>query len=171
MPNRDGTCLLLDPDYVLRVEGSSVSFDVSLAEEEGKGFPNILAFQDGRLDVTIVGKNPVYEASVVLTGVAIVRDGHDGSERELPIQDDVQLVLDVKDMEASDIPMEKDGHFDLRGTFLSLLHDAVPPNYSAVPLTRVETKDYVLMSEEEYERSKRKESPFDALDAFFDEEK
>ncbi len=168
MNRKEEDCLSLDPEYVLRLPDASLSFDVGLTAEERKAFVNLLDFADGQLDVSLVGKSPVFQAHVLLSGNALVRDSHDGKERALPIEDGVDLVLDTKDDEESDLPLERDGTFHLRGTFLSLLHDAIPANYSEVPLTRIETDDYVLMSEDEYERS-RKKTAFSALDGFFDE--
>ena len=138
MNRKEEDCLSLDPEYVLRLPDASLSFDVGLTAEERKAFVNLLDFADGQLDVSLVGKSPVFQAHVLLSGNALVRDSHDGKERALPIEDGVDLVLDTKDDEESDLPLERDGTFHLRGTFLSLLHDAIPANYSEVPLTRID---------------------------------
>ena len=170
MPKDDGR-LLLDPEYLSGTGDPHETYEPVLTEEERRYFPNLVSLEDCLLEADILGAAPVFEAHVLLTGHATLHDGHDGSLVGLDIDDGVDLVLDLRNPDDSDLVPEKDGGYDLRGTFLSLLHDAVPSNYSKVPLRRVETDDFVLMSEEEYEDSRKRTNGFAALKDYEIDEK
>ena len=47
---------------------------------------------------------------------------------------------------------------------MALLFNAIPMNYSEVELEKIQTADYVLMSEEEYEKERGKNNPFADLE-------
>lgn len=164
MNNRKDDRLLFDPVYLSGTKDSSENYSPELTEEELSYFPNLIALEEPVLEARVLGFSPIFEVHVVLTGRAKIQDSHDGKILDKEIEDEVDLTLDGNNEEESDLQKEREGVYDLRGTFLSLLHDALPANYSEVPLERVETEDYVLMSEAEYEKERKKDSPFSVLE-------
>lgn len=157
MPKRsEKDILLFSPEEALSLPDRTMEFFPSLTEEERRFFPNVQSLDSLLLTARILGQPPVYEAKLSLSGKAVLRDAHDGSSIPLDIDEEVDVVLDESEPENSDLLPEKDGRYDLRGTFLGLLHDALPASYSCVPLGYVETEDYVLMDEDEYEKRRRK---------------
>lgn len=145
--------------------------EFELLDEEKKTFPNLISLDELSLSAKITASSDYYTLALSVKGSARVRDAHNGVERTLPFDDGFDLVIAPHDEESSDILPDEDGQYDLRGSILALLYDAVPDSYSEVPLTEVKTDDFILMSEEEYaKRQEKKNNPFAALDGE-DEEK
>lgn len=132
----------------------------SLTEEEKRAFPNLISLEGVSLTLDITGTNHLFTVTILASGQAKVKDAHDGKERAIPVDDSVDVVVSPDDLENSDLVPDTDGNYDLRGAVLALLFDAIPDNYSEVPLKTVTTEDYTLMSEEEYNRRKAQRSPF-----------
>jgi hypothetical protein len=142
-----------------------IPLDFALSDSERQSFPNLLSIADLALYASLSGASNLYTVTVFAKGTVTLRDAHDGKERTVPIDDSVDAAILPNDEENSDLLPDPDGTYDLRSTILALLFDAIPKNYSEVPLRRIETDDYVLMSEEEREREKNAQSnPFSALD-------
>ena len=141
-----------------------IPVEFELLDEEKKTFPNLISLDELVLSAKITSASDYYTISLALKGSARVRDAHNGVERTLPFDDDFDLVIAPHDEESSDILPDEDGQYDLRGSILALLYDAIPDSYSEVPLTEVKTDDFVLMSEEEYAKKQaKKNNPFAAL--------
>lgn len=144
----------------------------SLSEEEKKNFPNLLDYRELSFEGKLTPAGSLYTLSLSLLGKVILKDSHDFEDKPFEVDDTVDLTIAPDDPENSDLVAEPDGSYDLKGCLLALLFDAIPKNFSTVPLKKIETPLYTLMSEEEYNASKGKNSAFDGLDesAFEDQE-
>lgn len=146
-------------------EGKEFAIPFALSDKEKAIFPLLVSADKLALKGKAVAANNTYALTISCQGTAIVKDAHDLTPLSLPIKDEIELVLSP-DKEVSDIERDKDGNYDLRGSILTLLRNAIPQNYSKTKLKKVVTKDYVLLSEEEYYREKHQggNSPFADLD-------
>ena len=112
--------------------------------------------------VRVIALSSIIELNLSVEGDCILEDAHTHEEITYPLSDSVDVVLGVD--EDADILPEEDSGYNLRGAFLALLFNAIPMNYSEVELEKIQTADYVLMSEEEYEKERGKNNPFADLE-------
>lgn len=149
---------------------SSFPIPFALTEEEKSNFPLLVSIDGLKREGKAVLAGNSYSLTLSCHGKVKVKDSHDLSVLTLPIKDDIELVLS-SDKEISDIERDKDGNYDLRGSVLTLLRNAIPQNYSKTKLKKIVTDDYVLISEEEYykEKQKGRNSPFADLDSLIEE--
>lgn len=146
-------------------EGHEYDLDFCLTEKEKSYFPNLLSLGDTAFVLEVVSLGAI--SSFVLSGEGdiLLQDAHDLAERCYHLSDSVEITIQPSDEENSDILPDADGLYDFRGAILALLFNTIPQNYSEVPLTKIEHENYVLMSEEEYEKEKKeKHNAFSALD-------
>ncbi len=148
------------------------SLSFSLSEEEKKLFPLLVSLEDFSLRGRVLSSKDTYALTLSCKGRAKRKDSHDFSLVTIPFSDEIELTLSP-DKEISDIERDKEGNYDLRGSILTLLRNAIPKNYSKTRLTKIVHKDYVLISEEEYEKEKHSSgnSPFADLDLLREEKK
>ena len=146
--------------------------DFSFTEEEMKYVPYFKDMGDAYIHVDVFNAHSIVTLTLTVLGNCHLIDAHDGSTIEFPLEDSVDVVINPENEEENDIDPDEDGIYDLRGSILALLFDAIPKNYSLVPLTKIEKDNYVVMSQDEYEMLHRKSSKnvFDALDEFEIEE-
>ena len=85
-----------------------------------------------------VSAGNTFALTIFCNGKVKRKDSHDLSLLTLPIQDEIELVLSP-DKEVSDIERDKDGNYDLRGSILTLLRNAIPQNYSKTKLKKIVT--------------------------------
>lgn len=147
---------------------SGFSFDIEgfqFTDEEHNYVPNFLSMHEALLHVE--GHNAGHMVSLTLSveGKCLLKDAHTHKEVEYPLDDSVDILFHSENEDENDILPDKDGIYDLRGSVLALLFDAIPKNYSEVPLQRYEEDNFVVMSQDEYEREHQKNaSPFRDLD-------
>ena len=158
----DENRIIFDPSQAKDDEYFDVDF--TLTENEKNYLMNLHSLEDCVFSVHVHEASSIYHLDISVEGNAVLVDAHNGELIDFPLEDSVEVVIDLNDPDSSDIEADEDSLFDLRGSFLALLYNIIPQNYSTVPLTRIETPDYVLMSEEEYEKQKGKSSAFSALD-------
>lgn len=165
MKKQDDTRILVDLDRFAHASFEELPVAFEMTAEERASFPNLLALDDFSISAKISAASDYYTVSLNIRGVALVKDAHDGATRTLNIDDGVDVVIAPHDEEASDLLPDGDGEYDLRPAILALLYDAIPDSYSEVPLTKVVTDDFVLMSEEEYQAIQaKKNNPFAHID-------
>ena len=142
----------------------SFSFVLNLNEREKAFFPNLISLGDLTFYVDGLNANGMMSLVLSCEGDISLSDAHDHTKIDYSVDDDVEVIIAPNDEESNDILPDEDGIYDLRGSCLALLFDAIPQNYSLVPLETVVTDDYVLMSEDEYNRRKASKNAFSALD-------
>ncbi len=147
-------------------------FDIPfvLSEKEKDLFPLLVSADSLALKGKAVAAGNTFALTISCKGKIKRKDSHDLSLLALPVQDEIELVLSP-DKEVSDIERDKDGNYDLRGSVLTLLRNAIPQNYSKTKLKKIVTPDYTLLSEEEYYKEKHSSgnSPFADLDKRIEE--
>lgn len=132
---------------------------------EHKYVPNFVDMGDCVIHVEVLNAISMMTLTLSLEGACHLRDEHDGSIIEYELEDSVDVIIAPESEEDNDIEPDEDGVYDLRGSILALLFDAIPKNYSEVPLKKIEKDNYVVMSQEEYLASKtHAPSAFDNLD-------
>jgi hypothetical protein len=148
-------------------EEEELDLDFDLTDDEKKAFQNVLDFKEIVLKGYLSGADNLYKLTLTCKGSILLRDGHDFKRKDLySLDDQVDLTIDHIDEENSDIHPEPDGSYDLRSSLIALLYDAIPKNYSEIPLKKIVTDDYTLLSEEENERQKNAgNNPFAVLDS------
>lgn len=157
--------IAFDPSLVK--DGEEYNIDFALTEKEKKYFPNLISMDSLVFTLAVEGTSAIMHLLISCSGTVVLSDAHDGKERTLEVMDTVDVTIDPSNDENSDILPDEDGLYDLRGSVLALLFNCIPQNYSEVELTRIDGNGYVLMSEEEYEKEKKKrKSAFSALDDF-----
>ncbi len=163
MKEKDERILLDLGQY--NVSEGDIPLDYSMNEREKKNFPDLVSMDDLELTAHISGASDLYTLTLSAEGTITVRDVHDGKHKKLDIEDSMEATIAPKDPDNSDLLPEPDGNYDLRSAILALLFDCIPTNYSSVPLKRVETADYVLISEDEYEEEKKnRTNPFSSIE-------
>lgn len=167
--NKEDNRILLDIRKFADSNFKDLPVDFTLTEAEKKAFPNLIEFTSLDISAKVTAANEYFTVSLFAKGEAKVKDAHGGEIRTLPIEDGVDVLIAPSDLEQSDILPDVDGVYDLRGSILAVLFDAIPDTYSETPFERVETEDYVLMSQEEYEKIRKQrekeDNPFASLDA------
>lgn len=153
-------------------KNKSKEFDIpfALSDKEKEIFPLLVSADSVVLKGKAVAAGNTFALTISCNGKVKRKDSHDLSLLTLPIQDEIELVLSP-DKEVSDIERDKDGNYDLRGSILTLLRNAIPQNYSKTKLKKIVTEDYTLLSEEEYYKEKHSgsNSPFADLDKRMEE--
>lgn len=102
---------------------------------------------EAELDVKISGASPIYELSIYLDGKFIFSDG-----KTEEFTDDCDCIINEEDPSASDINCDKNRLYDLKPVALALLYDAY--NSMMENSESIITDDYILVSEEEYQKRK-----------------
>lgn len=140
----------------------------AFTDEELKYLPYFKDMGDAYIHVSVFNAHSMVTLTLTVLGPVHLVDSHDGSIIEYDLDDSVDVVINPENDEENDIMPDEDGIYDLRGSILALLFDAIPKNYSLVPLTKVEKDNYVIMSQEEYEllHHKTAKNAFAALDEF-----
>lgn len=149
---------------------NSASFDFDIPDfqftkKESGYVPEFLSMHEAVLHVQGHNAGHMISLTISVEGKCLLRDAHSHKEVEYPLSDSVDVLLHSENEEENDILPDKDGIYDLRGSVLALMFDAIPKNYSEVPLERYEEDNFVVMSQDEYEREHAKSSsPFADLD-------
>ena len=145
------------------------SFEIegfSFTEDEKRYIPYFHDLFKTRIFADVLNAGHLVTLTLSIEGECHLRDSHDGSLIEYELDDTVDVLLGSEKEEENDLFPDEDGIYDLRGSILALFYDAIPKNYSKVPLARIEKDNYVVLSEEEYEKEHQKaSSPFDVLDS------
>lgn len=141
--------------------------DFSFSEDEKRYIPYFHDLFETRIFVDVLNAGNLITLTLTIDGKCHLVDSHDGSIVEYELDDNVDVLLGSEKEEENDLFPDEDGIYDLRGSILALFYDAIPKNYSNVPLTRIEKDNYVILSQEEYEKEHQKasSSPFDVLDS------
>lgn len=146
-------------------DNTEYDLDFQLTDKEKKYFPNLISLGDLKFYMSVISSGTLYSLVIHEEGEIKLSDCHDMTEKTYPLNDEVEVIINPSDEENSDVLADDDGLYDLRGSILALLFNTIPQNYSEVPLTKIKGENYVLMSEEEYEKEKKKNSnAFSALD-------
>lgn len=162
MENEDNRIAL---DLSTLKEGHEYDLPFSLTDKEKGYFPNLLSLGDTSFVLMVQSLGTISSFVLKGVGVLLLQDAHNLEERNYSFSDSVEITIQSSDEENSDILPDSDGLYDFRGAILALLFNAIPQNYSEVPLTKIEHENYVLMSEDEYEKEKKARSnAFSALD-------
>lgn len=146
-----------------KVTKEKIKVDINLEDVDiKKSFPFLLDVSHLSFSYKAKGNEDCYLVTLYLEGEIELVDSHDSElVHVLSLEDSLELTLMPHDEENSDLPLAKDGSYDLYPAFLSLLFDALPRNYSETDITREETEDYLLLSEKEAEKEKDKaHNPF-----------
>lgn len=149
-------------------EGSyDIPLPFALTEKEVKYFPNLVDLGDLAFEAKLVNARSVYSLTLTGNGTIHLKDAHDFKTKPFKVEEEVDLTLSPDDPENTDLETDDDGIYDLRGSLLALLFDAIPKNFSTVPLKRIDTPLFTLMSEDEYnaERQNKPSNAFSDLDA------
>jgi hypothetical protein len=143
-------------------------FDIDefqFTESEHKYLPNFVDMGDAYIHVEVLNAISMMTLTLTLEGACHLKDEHDGSIIEYELEDSVDVIIAPESEEDNDIEPDEDGVYDLRGSILALLFDAIPKNYSETPLESYQKDNYTVMSQEEYMASKsHAPSAFDDLD-------
>lgn len=137
--------------------------EFALTEKEKRVIPNLVSLGDGIIYLDITGTVDDIIVNISFDDDITLIDAHLLTEVKYHLEDDVDVYISKRE-EDSDILPDKDGIYDLRGSILALLYNGIPNNYSTTALDRIDTDSYILMSEEEYERTREKNNPFASLD-------
>ncbi|MDD6241231.1 MAG: hypothetical protein PUA93_06610 [Eubacteriales bacterium] len=148
--NRDESRIPFRPEEYKNQLGEEFTLPYSLTEKESRNFPNLVDFGDLVFSGILENSGNLSTLTLFLKGTIHLKDVHDFQVKPFSIDDEVDLTLSPDDPENSDLLPEEEGSYDLKGSFLALLFDAIPSNFSTVPLKRVETPLFTLMSEDEY---------------------
>lgn len=139
-----------------------VEYDIpfSLTEEEKKYFSNLISIESLSVSLIMHGASSLYNIELFVDGEVTLLDSHILKPVPYSFSDSVEVVISEKE-EESDIPLDENKEYDLRGSILALIFSCIPDNYSTVELTKIVTDDYTLYSEEEYLKEKqRRNNPF-----------
>ncbi|MFA6861354.1 MAG: hypothetical protein WCR56_03125 [Bacilli bacterium] len=148
-------------------EESELNLGFELTSDEKKSFHNVIDFKDLNIQGFLSGASDLYTVKLVCSGQVKVLDAHDPKRvDEIDLDDETEITIDPHDEENSDVQADKDGVYDLRSSIIALLFDAIPKNYSEIPLKKIVTEDYTLLSESEHDNEKnRLSNPFSDLDS------
>ena len=124
-------------DLLSLKEGNEYDLDFELTEKEMKYFPNLLSLNDSVFVLDVIALGALTTVSISVNGDITLLDAHDQKERDYHLDDSVELTISTEDEENSDLLPDEDGLYDLRGSILALLFNAIPQNYSEVPLKRI----------------------------------
>ena len=140
--------------------------DFKFNDDEMKYVPNFISMHEAIIYVHIINAMNVFTLTFSVEGNCLLSDAHNHEEIEYELDDSVDILIDRDNSENSDLLPDEDGIYDLRGCILALLFDAIPKNFSLVPLERYEKDNYIVMSQEEYEATHKKQgnNAFSALD-------
>lgn len=168
---KDDNRILLDLTNVNKDIGFVYELDFTLTEEELKSFPSVVSFEELVVEESLVSADYYYVVNLRVYGSVTLLDSHD-PKKTLPYEfdDDMDITVAIEDLDNSDILPDKDGEFDLRGSILALLFDAIPLSYSETELTKIVTEEYTLMSEAEKRKESHFATPFSHLDDIEDKE-
>lgn len=158
--------IVFDPTRMSYSE-EEYQLDFTLTEEEKKSFPNLVSMDDVKYFLKAEEASGYYSLNLRAVGDVILKDSHNGEERTIRLDDDADITLVPSKPEESDLEPDADGVYDLRGSILAILFNAIPKNYSTVILSKTFGENYVLMSEEEYykEKMEKKSNAFSDLDS------
>lgn len=155
--------IIIDPlKYANRVV-KDIDIEFNITDDEKSYFPNLVSLNDTKITLSIMGSDSIFTLDLKVLGNITLIDAHTQKEINYPLEDNVQLNIDIKGESDVDVI---NGKYDLRGAILALLYNSIPLNYSKTKLTRIQTDDYILMSEEEYEKERSKNNPFSELDNY-----
>lgn len=155
------TRILFSPDE-LKKDICNKHIDFCLTNDEMKNFPNLESLSDVEFTLSCKEVTNGYILTLKEHGAIKLIDGHTLDIVDYLLDDFVDI--QISENEDSDIQVEEDGCYDLRGCIIALLFNSIPQNYSKVPLKKIVKEEYTLMSEEEYEKEKqRKNNPFSKL--------
>ena len=144
---------------------SFVIDDFSFTSDELRYVPNFHSMNEAKIHISVLNAGSMMTLTLSVEGNCKLIDAHDGAIIDYELDDSVDVIIAPENEEECDIFPDDDGIYDLRGSILALMFDAIPKNYSLVPLKKVENDNYCIMSEEEYMKEHaRSSSPFDSLD-------
>ncbi len=150
----------------LKSTDTPVELEYSISDEELAEFlkTGILQIFEPHIFYTLKRSSQISVLSLEATCSYTIIDNHTLEPVSLDVTDKTDVTIDEVDDDNSDIQRGSDGRFDIRPTIFSLLYYMIPFDYSEVPLTRIETPDYTLMSETEYLKEKvDQNNPFASL--------
>lgn len=152
--------------FNLKNNGSFEIDDFHFTEKENAYVPNFVDMGEALIHVDVLNAVSVLTLTLSVSGPCVLKDSHTGENINYELDDSVDVLISKDKEEESDIEPDSDGIYDLRGSVLALLFDAIPKNYSEVPLTSYGKDNYVVMSEEEYRRTHKEKtnSAFSDLD-------
>lgn len=140
--------------------------DFQFTPDELKYVPSFHDFHEASIHVLVMNAGSMMTLTFSVEGTCHLVDAHDGNIVDYDLDDEVDVIIAPDNEEENDIFPDEDGIYDLRGCVLALLYDAIPKNYSLVPLKKVEQDNYVVISEDDYfKEHKKSSSPFDDLDS------
>lgn len=141
--------------------------DFAFTQEELKYIPNFVSLDEAQIFVSVLNAGNMITLTLHVEGNCLLKDAHNGEEIPYDLSDSVDVIIAPDNQEENDIFPDSDGIYDLRGSVLALLFDAIPKNYSEVPLETYSKDNYVVMSQEEYEKTHKQKnnSAFDELNS------
>lgn len=149
-------------EYINR-SSSSFDIDFSFTDEEKKYLTNLSSMDDCLIHVDVINSNSIFNLTLTSSADVYLIDSHNGEVVKYELDDNVDITINLNDDNDSDILPDNDGIYDLRPCVLALLYNAIPKNYSTIPLKRIDGDCYTIMSQDEYESSKS-DNPFSNLD-------
>lgn len=150
----------------LKKTNTPVEIDFSFTDEEKDEIlkSGVLDVFDPQISYTLQGSNQVYVLVLEATCTYTIIDNHNLEPVSVEVSDTTEITIDEIDEENSDVEKGSDGRYDLRSSIFSLLYYMIPFDYSSVPLSKIETSDFTLMSEAEYQKEKKNQSsPFNSV--------
>lgn len=149
------------------------SFEIqnfSFTEAEKRYVPNFNSLDKAKIHVSVINAGDMFTLTFDVYGECSLIDAHDSSIIPYILDDSVDVIIAPNSEEENDIFPDEDGIYDLRGSVLALLYDAIPKNYSLVELTKIEKDNYVVMSEDEYKKEHQKnKNAFASLDEMLED--
>ncbi len=139
--------------------------DFEFTVDELKYVPNFHSMDKAKISISVLNAGSMMTLSLTVFGECKLVDSHDGNIIPYELDDSVDVIIAPDNEEENDIFPDDDGIYDLRGSVLALLFDAIPKNYSLVPLKKVECDNYTIISEDDYRKEHSKAvSAFGELD-------
>ena len=123
-----------------------------LDEEKDRLFKDVKSIDEIYVSGYLLGASNIYNLKLMIQGQATLLD-----DKKIDLENDVDIVIDLKDINNSELIPLDDGKYDLRGEILALLYDSVAKN----TVSHDENSFYSIVYQDEDE--KEINNPFSIL--------
>lgn len=123
-----------------------------LDEEMDRLFKDVKSIDEIYVSGHLLGASNIYNLKLMIQGQATLLD-----DKKIDLENDVDIVIDLKDINNSELIPLDDGKYDLRGEILALLYDSVAKN----TVSHDENSFYSIVYQDEDE--KEINNPFSIL--------
>ena len=123
-----------------------------LDEEKDRLFKDVKSIDEIYVSGYLLGASNIYNLKLMIQGQATLLD-----DKKIDLENDVDIVIDLKDINNSELIPLDDGKYDLRGEILALLYDSIAKN----TVSHDENSFYSIVYQDEDE--KEINNPFSIL--------